>query len=148
MLNCARGNSLSPLTMRTSPIFFVTFCLIAAASARDYGQFQNVPDHIRKWFNEQVSPETGRSCCSIADGYETQEQIRDGQYWVLIEGRWFPVPPSRVIRNKGNPVGRPVVWYQKFPWPRDDDMPIIENAPVVPEVPEINILCFVPGAGI
>jgi hypothetical protein len=96
-------------------------------------------DDLRKWFNEQVSPENGRSCCSIADGHETQEQIRHGQYWVLIEGNWFPVPPSRVIHGKGNPVGRPIVWYQKFPSPDDGDKPI---------VPEINIMCFVPGAGI
>ena len=126
--------------MRTSLPAFMIFCSAFAAIARDTGQFENVPDHIRKWFNEQVSPETGRSCCSIADGFETQEQIRDGQYWVLIEGKWFPVPPSRIIHNRGNPVGRPIVWYQKFPLPNDDDE--------MPAVPEINILCFVPGAGI
>ena len=98
------------------------------------------PKGGRKWFNEQVSPETGRPCCSIADGHETQEEIRNGEYWVLIECKWFPVPPSRVIHNRGNPVGRPIVWYQKFPLPNDDDeMPIVL---------EINILCFVPGAGI
>jgi hypothetical protein len=111
---------------------------IPGALARDSGQYAEVPDHIRKWFNEQTSPENGRSCCSVADGHETQEQIRDGQYWVLIEGKWLPVPPSRVIHNKGNPVGRPVVWYQIFS--SSDD-----NGSVAPEV---NILCFVPGAGI
>jgi hypothetical protein len=111
---------------------------VTAALARDNGQYADVPDHIRKWFNEQRSPENGRPCCSIADGHETQEQIRDGQYWVLIEGKWYPVPPSRIIHNKGNPVGRPVVWYQNFSSSDDDG----------PAVPEINILCFVPGAGI
>jgi len=85
--------------MRLSPSLFVIFCSIVAATARDNGQYENVPDHIRKWFNEQMSPETGKSCCSFADGNETQEQIRNGQYWVLIEGKWFPVPPSRVIHN-------------------------------------------------
>jgi len=126
--------------MRSSLPAFMILCSAFAAIARDHGQFENVPDHIRKWFNEQVSPETGRPCCSIADGHETQEEIRNGQYWVLIEGKWFPVPPSRVIHNRGNPVGRPIVWYQKFPVPNDDDE--------MPAVPEINILCFVPGAGI
>jgi hypothetical protein len=125
--------------MRLTLFLIVAICSITGAFARDNGQYADVPDHIRKWFNEQISPENGRSCCSIADGNETQEQIRDGQYWVLIEGKWFPVPPSRVIHNKGNPVGRPVVWYQKFPPPNDDDAPAI---------PEINILCFVPGARI
>src|SRR3974390_431213 len=131
--------------MRASSTFFVTFCLIATASARDYGQFQNVPDHIRKWFNEQVSPETGRSCCSIADGYETQEQIRNGQYWVLIEGRWHPVPASRGIHNQGNPVGGPVVWYQNLRVFGDDDV-LTDTEVREPVAPAINILCFVPGA--
>jgi hypothetical protein len=133
-----RRYAASRLRPRFWSLLVFLFCS-AAAVGRDNGQYSNVPDHIRKWFNEQVSPENGRSCCSIADGLETQEQIRDGQYWVLIEGKWYAVPPSRVIHNKGNPVGRPVVWYQIFPSPDDGDAPI---------VPEINIQCFVPGAGI
>ena len=124
--------------MRLRLFLIVVIFTVTGALARDNGQYADAPDHIRKWFNEQTSPENGRSCCSIADGQETQEQIRGGQYWVLIEGKWLPVPPSRVIRDKGNPVGRPVVWYQKFST-LDDDGPV---------VPEINILCFVPGAGI
>ena len=113
-------------------------CTIGPATAKDSGQFTAAPDHIRKWFNEQVSPENGRPCCSLADGYETQEKILNGQYWVTIEGRWYPVSPSRVIDNMGNPVGHPVVWYIRPPFYEVDSDPL--------GAPEPTILCFVPGA--
>ena len=115
--------------------------------AIDSGQHTNVPGHIREWFNRQVSPESGRSCCSIADGHETEEKTLNGQYWVAIEGKWYPVPPSRVIYNKGNPIGRPVVWYTRYPTFNDDPDADEESASLFTLNPEPIILCFVPGGG-
>ncbi len=109
-------------------LLFVLLCSVGAAAARDNGQFTNVPEHIRQWFNEQRSPEFGALCCTMADGSETQEDIRSGQYWATIQGKWYPVPPSRVI-HQGNPVGHPVIWYTDT-----DYGPII--------------MCFVPGPGL
>ncbi len=100
---------------------------VGTAIARDNGQYGNSPEHIRKWFNEQVTPD-GSPCCSVADGLETQEDIRNGEYWATIKGRWYPVPPSRVI-HKGNAVGHAVVWYI------DTDF-----GPA--------IMCFIPGPGL
>jgi hypothetical protein len=34
----------------------------------------------------------GILCCSYADGHRTGYDIRQGQYWVPIEGEWYPVP--------------------------------------------------------
>jgi len=81
-----------------------------SAHAVDRGQFGNVPDDVRAWFKRQVSP-TGVPCCDVADGHRTKYDIRDGAYWVPIEGEWRQVPDKAVIRGAGNPVGEAIVWY-------------------------------------
>src|SRR5436853_3580338 len=103
--------------------------------AFDSGQHTNVPDHIREWFNQ------------IADGHETEEKTLNGQYWVAIEGKWYPVPPSRVIYNKGDPIGRPVVWYTRYPTFNDNPDADGQSASRFTVDPEPIILCFVPGGG-
>jgi hypothetical protein len=86
------------------------FCVASAtAAAMDRGQFKNVPPEIREWFENMRSPK-GIMCCSYADGHRTRYDIRQGQYWVPIEGEWYPVPPEAVIKAE-NPVGEAIVWY-------------------------------------
>jgi hypothetical protein len=53
--------------------------------------------------------------------------MRDGAYWVPVEGKWTPVPAEAVIRDIGNPIGVAVVWYTRY-----DDMVVIR--------------CFVPAS--
>jgi hypothetical protein len=36
--------------------------------------------------------------------------MRQGQYWVPIDGEWYPVPQEAVIKA-ANPVGEAIVWY-------------------------------------
>lgn len=128
-------------------LLILSLCCVGSAMARDNGQFNTAPDNVRKWFNEQVSPESGRSCCSIADGHETQEKIVNGQYWVTVNGKWYPVPPSRVIYKTGNPVGYPVVWYTQFTETTDAPDTADDNSLFFNVQGEPNILCFVPGGG-
>jgi len=86
------------------------FCAVSAtAAAMDRGQFKNVPPEIREWFEHMRSPK-GILCCSYADGHRTGYDIRQGQYWVPIEGEWYPVPPETVIKTE-NPIGEAIVWY-------------------------------------
>src|SRR6516225_5809271 len=88
----------------------LVFCAVSAtAAAMDRGQFENVPPEIREWFEHMRSPK-GLLCCSYADGHRTGYDIRQGQYWVPIEGEWYPVPPEVVIKTE-NPVGEAIVWY-------------------------------------
>ncbi|WP_031337786.1 hypothetical protein [Rhodopseudomonas sp. B29] len=84
----------------------------AAGTARavDRGQFADVPQATRDWFKRQISP-AGVPCCDIADGHRTQYDIRNGAYWVPIDGVWWEVPEKAIIRGAGNPVGEAVVWY-------------------------------------
>jgi hypothetical protein len=87
------------------------FCAVSAtAAAMDRGQFNNVPPAIREWFENMRSPK-GIMCCSYADGHRTGYDIRQGQYWVPIEGEWYPVPPESVIKTE-NPVSEAIVWYR------------------------------------
>jgi hypothetical protein len=80
------------------------------ARAVDRGQFSDVPDDVRAWFKAVIAP-NGVPCCDISDGHRTDYEVRNGAYWVPIEGTWMPVPTHAVIRDRGNPVGEAVVWY-------------------------------------
>ncbi len=80
------------------------------ARAVDRGQFENVPDDIRAWFKGVRSP-SGVPCCDISDGHRTDYDVREGAYWVPINGLWWRVPEKAIILNAGNPLGEAVVWY-------------------------------------
>lgn len=84
--------------------------LVRAAFAFDDGQYDNVPADIRAWFKGVIAP-NGVPCCDISDGHRTEYDVRDGAYWVPIEGQWMAVPERAIIRDRGNPVGEAVVWY-------------------------------------
>jgi len=96
---------------------FAPFVLLAALSALataalafDNGQYENVPADIRAWFKSVMAP-NGVPCCDISDGHRTEYDVREGAYWVPIEGQWMAVPERAIIRDRGNPVGEAVVWY-------------------------------------
>ena len=99
--------------MRRIVLAALTIGSLAAAGvalAFDNGQFENVPPDIRAWFKSVIAP-NGVPCCDISDGHRTTYDVRDGTYWVPIEGRWMAVPERAIIRDRGNPVGEAVVWY-------------------------------------
>jgi hypothetical protein len=113
------------------------FCAVSAtAAAMDRGQFKDVPPAIREWFENMRSP-NGIMCCSYADGHRTGYDIRQGQYWVPIEGEWYPVPPEAVIKTE-NPVGEAIVWY------------LPQHAPPesLPGSEWYRIICFVPSGDV
>ena len=113
-------------------------CAVSAtAAAMDRGQFNNVPHAIREWFENMRSPK-GILCCSYADGHRTGYDIRQGQYWVPIEGDWYPVPPEAVIKIE-NPIGEAIVWYL-------ERGAVEENLP--PRNEQHRIICFVPSGDV
>jgi hypothetical protein len=103
----------------------------------DRGQFANVPLEVREWFEHLQSP-NGVPCCSYADGHRTGYDTRQDQYWVPIEGEWYPVPPEAVVKT-ANPVGEAIVWYQNLSEYNDG---------VVSTDSKYRILCFVPTDGV
>src|SRR6476620_10649513 len=78
--------------------------LTSAALAFDNGQYDDVPADIRAWFRNVLAP-NGVPCCDISDGHRTEYDVRNGAYWVPIEGTWMEVPERAIIRDRGNPVG-------------------------------------------
>jgi hypothetical protein len=114
------------------------FCAVSAtaAAAMDRGQFKNVPPPIREWFENMRSP-NGISCCSYADGHRTGYDIRQGQYWVPIDGDWYPVPPEAEIKTE-NPVGEAIVWYLHQAGPGGE----------LPRSEWYRIVCFVPSGDV
>ena len=139
-----RMYSLSALEPRNrkagSMIASLVFCAVSAtaAIAMDRGQFANVPLEVRQWFEHLRSPK-GVPCCSYADGHRTGYDTRQDQYWVPIEGEWYPVPPEAVIKT-ANPVGEAIVWYQS--------VSNSEYNTVISTDPKYRILCFVPTDGV
>ena len=113
------------------------FCAVSAtaAIAMDRGQFANVPLDVREWFEHLRSP-NGVPCCSYADGHRTGYDMRQGQYWVPIEGEWYPIPPEAVIKT-ANPVGEAIVWYLSQ-----------YNDEGTSTGPKYRILCFIPSDGV
>jgi hypothetical protein len=137
----ARGDDAMLLRNRTRPLLTsLVFCAVSltAATATDRGQFANVPLDVREWFEHLRSP-SGVLCCSYADGHRTPYDMRQGQFWVPIEGEWYPIPQEVVIKTT-NPVGEAIVWYQ--PLYLDGEYPGVSPGP------KYRILCFVPSDGV
>ena len=132
--------SLSALALRNCKarplIASLVFCAVGAtaAIAMDRGQFANVPPEVREWFEHLQSPK-GVPCCSYADGHRTGYDTRQDQYWVPIEGEWYPVPPEAIIKT-ANPVGEAIVWY----------LSLYNDG--TRTGPKYRILCFVPSDGV
>jgi hypothetical protein len=132
-----RVYSLSASALRSRkarPLITSLVCAVSvtAATAMDRGQFANVPLEVREWFEHLRSP-NGVLCCSYADGHRTGYDMRQGQYWVPIEGEWYPIPPDTVIKTS-NPVGEAIVWYV--------------FSEVIDSGPKYRILCFIPSDGV
>ncbi len=58
----------------------------ATLHAVDRGQFENVSPEVRAWFKSVTAP-NGVPCCDVSDGHRTDYDMREGAYWVPIEGR-------------------------------------------------------------
>ena len=99
------------------------------ASARDRGQYNEVPGYIRDWFKGLRNPRDGRGCCN-QDCARTEARIR-GDHWEAKapDGSWVAIPSDSIVTGQGNPTGEPILCALEYPekelgW---------------------EVLCFVPG---
>ena len=92
---------------------------------------------LSEWFKSLRQPGTSMPCCSVSDCRRVDYRITDdGTYEVRIEGSWYKVPNTVILRRKGNAVGRAVACYT-----------MIFGYTTLPDAPhddQIEILCFVP----
>ncbi len=124
---------------KVRPLTTLVFCAVSAtaAAAMDRGEFANVRPEVRQWFEHMRSPK-GQVCCAYADGHRTGYDMRQGHYWVPIDGKWYPVPPKAIIKI-ANPVGEAIVWYLPNFLPGFED--------IFPG-DKFEIICFVPSDGV
>lgn len=104
--------------------------LISTAYARDpEGKYANSP--LKHWF-DGLANKHSQLCCSVADGRTLEDpdvETRNNQYWVRIDGTWYPVPDEALV-TVPNKFGQPVVW------------------PIMGLDGKLVIRCFMPGAGL
>jgi hypothetical protein len=124
--------------MKTIIIFLAMVLVVLPSMARELtpGQYAQYSPEQRKWFKEQNVPGSGYPCCSVADGLQAQEDIRNGHYWTrfsigLFDSGWMQVPDEVVIHGP-NKNGFPVVWW------------FLENG----DATMLRIRCYAPGAGL
>ncbi len=93
---------------------------IVAASARDDGQWENVPENVRQWFRSLKQPDHPRlSCCGEADAFEADNFEAEGDHYVAIitngkgvipSGTRIPVPNQKMKSDAGNPTGHGIIF--------------------------------------
>lgn len=97
-------------------LYFVIVVLLCAigvisiAHARDLtGKYANSPDQA--WFNS-LTNQNGVPCCDTADGrrLDDADWATEGEkYRVRIDGKWFDVPDTALIRGQ-NRKPYAIVW--------------------------------------
>ncbi len=51
-----------------------------------------------KWFDSLTTP-NGASCCNLKDCHQTEADWHAGQWWAVVEGKWTPIPPEKVLSH-------------------------------------------------
>jgi hypothetical protein len=92
-----------------------------SAHGTDKGQWQvyKLSPQQRAWF-ETVMDSSGMKCCSDADGFPVEYELRGEAYWIKVpkaaaldsnhRGMWLQVPDN-AVRQTPNPVHEAVAWF-------------------------------------
>jgi hypothetical protein len=93
---------------------------IVAVKARDDGQWADVPENVRHWFESLKQPDHPRlSCCGEADAFEADSFEVEGDHYVAIitngkgvirDGTRIPVPNQKMKWDAGNPTGHGIIF--------------------------------------
>lgn len=79
---------------------------ISSAGARPP---ENADPALHSWFESLRQPDTGNSCCSIADCRPVDYRLAEGGYQAFIDPAWVPVPERRVLHGQSNPTARAIL---------------------------------------
>jgi hypothetical protein len=82
----------------------VMFAASASAAPPD-GVDPDCP--LAQWYRSLRTPDTGVSCCSVADCRPVQARQVEDHWEVLTEDGWRVVPAQRVLQRR-NMDGRPI----------------------------------------
>jgi hypothetical protein len=102
------------------PLMFVLGALATATQARDYGQWNERPAKVRRWFQSLMQPDHPRlSCCGEADAFEADQFEVEGDHYVAIitdgrglmaNGTRIPIPNEKMKFDNGNPTGHGIIF--------------------------------------
>lgn len=92
----------------------------AAMQVRDYGQYEDEPANVHKWFQTLMQPDQPMvSCCAEADGYITDDfEVSGDQYVAIVtdgrgevpDGTRIYVPNPKLKFDAGNPTGHGIIF--------------------------------------
>ena len=114
--------ALSPsvLCIATTASLILLEQAVPNALARNNGQWESSPPHIRRWFQELKQPDNPRvSCCGEADAYEADLfEVDENRYVAIItdgkgdipNGTKIPVPNHKLKWDEGNPTGHGIIF--------------------------------------
>ena len=90
-----------------------TLLVIALLTGLPVGSYAAPPDNadpaLHSWFEQLKQPESGVSCCSIADCRPVEFRLVIDGYEALLDTRWVRVPNDKVLRGISNPTGHAIL---------------------------------------
>lgn len=87
----------------------LTALVLIFIAPRSHGALPEGADlSLAPWFNGLQQPNTGMSCCSIADCRPVNTRVGPQGWEIEVAGEWRQVPQEVILRGKENPTGRPV----------------------------------------
>ena len=110
----------SVVCVTAAAAFMVLELAVPIALARDYGQWENSPPHVRRWFQGLKQPDNPRvSCCAkptrtkpissrstaaatLRSSPTARERSRNGTK--------IPVPHHKMKWDEGNPTGHGIIF--------------------------------------
>jgi hypothetical protein len=76
-------------TARTAAVLAVAALGLPAHAAGDRAS----------WFHSLRQPQTGMSCCDVADCHATEADWRGHGWWAKVDGEWEPVPGEKLLKK-------------------------------------------------
>ena len=119
------------MSPKTAALGAVLMAVAAAAQAAP-DPASTYTDEQRAWFQSLRPPGKKEPCCDLSDCREKVARVRGDGYEVYVDDsfKWVKVPPAAILRGTPNPIGRPVLCYQR--------------ARLAPPGLNLIIYCFVP----
>ncbi len=121
------GGRVWPEEANMRGIIVALVLLASPSAARDFGQWENQPPHVRAWFQKLMQPDLPTmSCCGEADAYWADSFEVDGDRYVAIitderpdgplgrphreSGEKIVVPNHKIKWDDGNPTGHGIIF--------------------------------------
>ena len=64
-----------------------------------------------QWYRSLIRPDTGTSCCSIADCRPTEARVGVDGWEAVMDDKWVRIPQGKVLQHTVNIEGRAVLCH-------------------------------------